>query len=638
MYERHSCTPVDCPNGDAKPATCGVEGHADEKCTVCEFLYEYKTPATGQHIWSQDYKSDGTQHWKYCTVCKTEQDKLQHTWKTEREEPTCKTQGYERTFCEECGKIQKNTPLPITEHSYEYDESTRRQPTCTSKGTVTKRCVVCGDEQEELLDKLPHTWGELQFDGSGHWKTCSVCQTADRGNHNIVSERSNATCASEGYVDERCTYCGYTNHIVLPKTTNHQYVYVEGSEVPSTCTERGYYYNMCSVCGDRVRVESELAPHDLKYFPEQKRTETQDGWRNYWLCNVCGKYFSSKDCHEELTEEQVFDRNPSVVVTESVEQLFEYALNFKEEQSSDYYQVTATLVEADLGEGLLLLGDENGDHLFWAYFADVGDLYDLKTGSVITVKGFVKTESDDVSLYECKLVFMEHTDPDIVSLYVTVTGDYPHAMLSAESETGESFWILSYGVIQLTFPDSLLIGEKLTFSWEDYQGGHIKRAVINGQSVTFVNGKYETTVNGDIFAEFEFTVSEYVNTKITITQVDTNHGNPTAVDPYLSYIYTGSFNSYGRLYAKSYLRFTLTNAYITRVEIEYEDYNSDRLSQNTVSVGTDEAHKAQISNGYGNLKTVLTFDKADKYRFFEYHALSQARVKSITIHYETYNT
>ena len=638
---QHDYQPCECPDGFAKSPTCGAEGHADEMCTECRYLHEYKIPATGSHVWSEsDLRHNGTTHWHYCIVCNLSQgDETPHDWQwITVEQATCQHAGKQTEQCV-CGETRGNKTVPQTEHKY--TEKLRQDSTCSQAGSVVWQCETCNDEKTEVLDKLPHNWSAYTFDSDGHKKSCLVCGTEDRGNHNLVNtDGKSATCTSDGFSQQTCTVCNYVQRTVL-KQTPHSYVYVENSEVKSTCTVRGYYYNECSACGDRVKVDAELAPHTLDYFEAKERTETEDGWRNHWQCRVCGKYFSSKDCHEELTEEQVFDRNPKTIVAESLAQLIEFAQNFVNAPSKDYYQVQAVVYSADIVDGSLLLTDSDGSCAIFAY-ADPSELVDLSDGDVVTVKGFLQRESDqEAALYQTKVVSVQSSDPDLVSLRVFTTVKAGNPTLYAVSETAEYFSILNFGnEVQTLFVNKLSIGEELTFTFTDYGKNGVKSviayAVVNDKPVVFQNGVCTITVEGDVVAEFVF--AQYAAQTVKLDQIDTAQNGVIQHSPYLSYQYVGTANNYvNRLYAGSHLRFTLTGAYITRVEIEFEDYNSDKLKQNTVGVGTDELHKAQTDNGYGNLKAVLTFDKANRYGFFEYNAISQTRVLSITIQYETYN-
>ena len=98
-------------------------------------------------------------------------------------------------------------------------------------------------------------------------------------------------------------------------------------------------------------------------------------------------------------------------------------------------------------------------------------------------------------------------------------------------------------------------------------------------------------------------------------------------------------NGGNRLYAGSHLRFTVSNAYITRIEIVFEEFeNMKELTSNTVYVGSDNDHKTRRDYRQDALTLLLQFDESERLSFFEYNAVVQARVSYIKIHYATYNT
>ena len=66
-----------------------------------------------------------------------------HSYKTETVESTCKTPGYEKTYCELCGNVEKEIIYALGEHSY--NDWTDFEPTSDGKTVSKKICSGCGD-------------------------------------------------------------------------------------------------------------------------------------------------------------------------------------------------------------------------------------------------------------------------------------------------------------------------------------------------------------------------------------------------------------------------------------------------------------------------------------------------------------
>ena len=183
------------------------------------------------------------------------------------------------------------------------------------------------------------------------------------------------------------------------------------------------------------------------------------------------------------------------------------------------------------------------------------------------------------------------------------------------------------------------------FEAEAYDSRVLKSVIVNNKSYTLTNGRTEDiTVTEDITAEFVF-AEQHVLQLTKINKIDTSVWNAPVqvINPYLSYEYdySGSPNDEGRLYKGSKTRFYVDNAYITRVVIEYHDYELTEVVKNAVNVGNSkDGYLQKVSQSIdAQNKATFVFDKSSGYSYFEYNAdVSQARIVSITIYYETYNT
>ena len=151
------------------------------KCSACGAVYG----ALGEHDFSVT-KSDGSYHWKECSVCGTQGAKSAHTGGT----ATCT----KRAECAECG-------TPYGERA----PHTGGTATCTQKAV----CDVC---RSAYGDYAPHTpAAEWTSNADTHWHRCTVCNTkleeaAHTEDSGTVMTQPTANAA--GLRAYACTVCG----------------------------------------------------------------------------------------------------------------------------------------------------------------------------------------------------------------------------------------------------------------------------------------------------------------------------------------------------------------------------------------------------------------------------------------------
>lgn len=648
VMEQHDSVDAECPDGYNREATCFSVGHQDKKCTICELVYHETTPMTDDHNFSEEWTSNGTHHWHACLngdgKCSVKGDEAQHKFETVRQEPTCTEAGNEHKQCE-CGHIQSgsNHILPAVGHAY--DEEILTSATCSQTGEVKKICLVCGDTVIETIPALKHSWTVWDSDDSQHWHICADCNavSTSKGNHNFrVEEIVQATCTEDGYKLEVCTACEHEKRTDLP--AHHDYHSTDEGRVDATCTEFGSHLEICDACGDTVTVVDErlgYADHDIVYYPEKQATDDSDGYVNHWKCKVCGKYFSSKNCEEELTKEQVFIPAHGTHEVETIGELVEIGCqNYVDEESLDWYKITLTVFEVK--SGYLWLVDSNDDSLE-VYFED--EIYNLSTinsGDIITLRGHLYSDGEEIMLCSPQILNVYCGDDELVDVVFSISGDVDYAILTASSYFVDEFNIVSYGYISNLYNyHCLYAGEDaLTLSYQNYYGSIIVNTlIINGKSYTMVNGELTIEVTESLYIEIDFKKSGKAVNIATVDEIDTSWNAQATVNPYISYAYVNGNNDSGHIVKGSYLRFYIANAYITRIEIEFENYELTSVAKNTVNVGTDESHKSATGYTLSGTLAVLDFDKSNKLAFFEYSAnVSQARIASISIYYNTYNS
>ena len=648
VMEQHESIDAECPDGYNRPATCYREGHQDQQCTVCELVYHETTPMTDEHNFSTEWERSGTFHWHPCLngdgACTAKSDETQHTFVTVREEPTCTEKGTEHKECL-CGAVQSGSNRTLPALGHDYEETVLTPATCTQAGEVKKDCRVCGDSVVEPIAQLKHDLSVWDADDVHHWHVCPNCDTVldyTSGNHNYrIKETVLATCTQDGYKLEECTACAHVKRTTLE--AHHNYYSTDEGRVDPTCNKLGTHVEICDVCGDRITVVDEhlgYADHNIFYHEKKEATEDTDGNIAYWECRVCGKYFSSHNCENEYDKDEVIIPAPKTIDVKTIGELQEIALdNFVNEASNDWYRITLTVDAVDISDGVLLLTDENGD-VMWVSVNDFNyNLASIYEGDIVTVRGHLIAIEGEITLDGAQILEVIYEDDGLVDLIFKISGDIDYVMLYYTTYIyDEPEYVVSYGqTFNLNNYRYLLVGDELTLTYENYNGTVIKYLVVNGKSYTTVNGQLTIEVTESLCIEIEF--SKWNENNVTVEGFDTSWQAEVRVNPYITYKYVNGNNDSGHIVKGSYLRFYVENAYITRIEIQFENYNLTDVAKNTINVGKSEQSKSATSYKLSGTTATLTFSEADGLAFFEYSAsASQARIASIKIHYNTYNT
>lgn len=647
VLELHESVDAECPDGFNREATCYREGHQDRECTICNLVYHDTIPKTDDHNFSTEWTSNGTFHWHVCLngdgQCSAKGDEAQHTFGVVRNEPTCTETGNEYKQCE-CGRIQSGSNRTLPAAGHDYEETVLTPATCSQTGEVKKVCRVCDDTVIEPIAMLNHSWTIWDSDDSQHWHICADCNTVStsKGNHNFrLTQTVQATCRDDGYKLEVCTACEHEKRTVLP--AHHVYRSTDVGRVDPTCTEFGSHFEICDACGDTITVVDELlgyADHDIVYYPKKEATSDTDGNRNYWQCRVCGKYFSSSNCENELTEDEVFIRAPKTHEVETISELKEIAFrDYNGVASSDRYKITLTVFEVEYS--CLCLTDSD-DLLEINFFDETYNLSTISEGDIVTVRGYLIADGEEITLCDADILSVDCGDDDLVDLIFSISGDIDYVILTTTSDLDCNLDIVNYGYVSNLYNYHCLYAgeETLTLHYQNYYGSVIVNTlVINGKSYTMAGGELTVDVTESLYIEIDFRQYDKATNVTTVEEIDTSWNAEITVNPYVSYAYVNGNNDSGHIVKGSYLRFYVENAYITRIEIEFENYELTNVAKNTISVGTDESRKSAINYTLSGTRATLNFDKSDKFAFFEYSANAcQARIASIKIYYNTYNT
>ncbi len=625
---------------EERAATCENKGYRYYECE-CGKHYSEEIPALGHKI---KYEVEDGRHYQKCLNegCIYQTVKTEHTYSVfiaeESRRPTCTADGLEVKACV-CGEKQQtvltaqhslvykqtatghraectNCEYKAEEAEHSYSTLVQSQPsTCQSQGFETKSCV-CGKQNTQMLPLSGHDYSKYVTDGSEyHWRLCTVC------NQEMENSR-------------------------LPHVTDGTVV----KHTPADCQHYAVWTYHCIECNQDIDYPDEVSgygKHDNKEFDAKDPTETADGNIRYFQCQVCNRYFTSKEGTELTWEEIVIPRTLTFV--EDYRQLLEIGNKTPDgEYAYGKYQFTFEVFAVENGCLSYCYEDAAGEDIL-EFYVDNADVDVSMEGCIATVNLRIYKNGDNV-VYYAELINVEYKDPVVKDKFslrfsavlennVNQVGLIKAVVNSVDQYDNDYYYDNKF------FPNVLNKNDVIHFELEVYGNQLLKSLVINGKSYTLTNGRTEDIeVTEDIVAEFTYS-SQYVLQLTKINKIDTSQWNAPVqvVNPYLSYEYdySGSPNDDGRLYKGSITRFYLDNAYITKVSIEYEDYQLTEVVKNTVKVGKKkdgylETSKQSID---AENKAEFNFAKSQEYAYFEYNAdNSQARIVSITIYYETYNT
>ena len=185
-----------------------------------------------------DWSTNQDSHWKTCTVCGGETERLNHA------DPDCDH------FCDTCG-------IRMTEHDFTGELAITallyKEANCLSPALYYKSCKICmlsskgtADEAtfasgEKNPDRHAEEPGDWQLDGDSHWRFYTCCHLeVDRGAH----QGGTADCLAPAL----CEVCQHPYGELGP----HHFVdQVNEYRLKSaaTCTSPAVYYQSCSTCG-----------------------------------------------------------------------------------------------------------------------------------------------------------------------------------------------------------------------------------------------------------------------------------------------------------------------------------------------------------------------------------------------------
>lgn len=354
-------------------ANCSHGNIYSQKCKYCDITTDerrddgQKNP--NEHNWTivtteSTCTVPGTEK-RYCLDCGTvdyEKELPLAKHNTDGQpfvELTGENAGKHGQYCKVCGNLD---PDSVTDHVWDYNNFTEVEGTCTKPGTITYKCYDCTATYTEETGTIPHDFDssdvyvEVKVGGnSKHAKKCANCDAVDIDNavdHEMVRDESQpseeATCVKDGYYYEKCTVCGYSEKVIVKADHNdenaHAYgniVYIDENthgrvcannpdhkisveehdykeyvdaengydKLLPTCSEAGYHYEKCTVCGHIKKVTDAIDPnaHDMSAATEYDETY------HAATCSYCGE--EVKEEHKAFMEKIVDEYHPAVAPT-----------------------------------------------------------------------------------------------------------------------------------------------------------------------------------------------------------------------------------------------------------------------------------------------------------------------------------
>ena len=189
--------------------TCCADGAVNNICHDCGYTVEVEVlPATGDHIFAEEYSTDENSHWFSCTneECTERYQLAEHSFtKLEiAKNPTCSEEGVLNHICEVCG-YTKSEPIPVSD-THNFNDSYVQ----IDEHTHAKACADCG---EIIGEEEPHEFDQSNVKdlGEQHASICSLCGASDQPNEHVYEiEIVKASCFEGAKLVYTCKICGHS--------------------------------------------------------------------------------------------------------------------------------------------------------------------------------------------------------------------------------------------------------------------------------------------------------------------------------------------------------------------------------------------------------------------------------------------
>ncbi|MBQ7885396.1 MAG: hypothetical protein IJ313_00725, partial [Clostridia bacterium] len=275
-------------------ATCAVTGTCTTICKDCDKELSMEIlPLTDCAVFV-----DGV-----CRVCGAVEAPCAHeNTKVDIVEATCAVTGTKKVICKDCDEVVSEEVLPLTDCVIYIDgvcrvcgaveapcahENTKFdiiEATCAKEGIEKVICKDCDEVISETV--LPLTDCAIFVDG-----VCKLCgaveNTECEHNYETVKELA-PNCTEAGYVWQECTICGAEKNFEVGEP-NGEHNYATVKELAPNCVEAGYVWTACTICGAEKNYEvgEPNGEHTYEIVKELAPTCVEAGY--VWeVCSVCG--------------------------------------------------------------------------------------------------------------------------------------------------------------------------------------------------------------------------------------------------------------------------------------------------------------------------------------------------------------
>lgn len=217
----------------------------------------------------------------------------EHEWKvtTKAKAATCTADGTTAIEkCDVCDATRGGEAIPATGHDFEIVEATGD---CEHPGKIVSKCKNCGKDTTKEVGGNGHKWSEHPT-------------SIEKEPTHTTTGIAVYTCQNEG--------CNATKKVDIKETKAHGKV-VKVDAVEASCKTPGTKEHWkCLECGKlfsdekcenettlkaltvkKVGHDKELIHHEMK-----PATCTATGTKEYWECEVCGKYYSDANATTEI--------------------------------------------------------------------------------------------------------------------------------------------------------------------------------------------------------------------------------------------------------------------------------------------------------------------------------------------------
>ncbi len=312
----------------AKGHSFGEVTQADEATCTEDGNYAYKQCTACLKFFAEDAGADSTEGKDSESAFTIEA--LEHDFAesfTVDKKASCTEAGSKSKHCSRCEETTETTEIPARGHSLK-DTTVEKEATCLDTGIMNQKCENGGDDEYEacthtatreipvdpdahagqanvIKNAKPATCKEEGYTGDIYWSCCDTLkengmsvETLPHTESTGEENRTEPSCGTDGSYDS-VTYCSVCGKelgrvtVAIPADGNHNYVEVEGSRVPATCSTPGYVIKRCG-CGAEITEELPLESTGHiwtgRVVDEKLPTCIEEGIRRHYCIYECGFY------------------------------------------------------------------------------------------------------------------------------------------------------------------------------------------------------------------------------------------------------------------------------------------------------------------------------------------------------------